>query len=118
MQQMIMNRSEIEQKCIDDCMNCYRVCEESIAMCLSIGGEHAEDRHITTMDDCAKLCAISADFMLRNSDLDTHMCSLCAQACDNCAESCAKFDDDFMKKCADICKQCAESCRSMERMTE
>ena len=34
MQQMIMNRSEIEQKCIDDCMNCYRVCEDQLLCAL------------------------------------------------------------------------------------
>ncbi len=118
MQQMSMNRNSTEQKCIDDCVKCYSVCEESIAMCLSMGGEHVEAKHMTMLDDCAKACAISADFMLRNSDLDTHMCSVCAQACDNCAESCAKFDDDFMKKCADTCRQTAESCRNMESMVQ
>ncbi len=111
--QMVMNRSEIMTQCIDDCMKCYRTCAETMAQCLSMGGEHAEAKHITILDDCAKACNISADYMLRNSNLDTHMCSLCAQACENCAESCEKFEEDFMKQCAQTCRKCADSCNKM-----
>ena len=33
-----------------------------------MGGEHASRSHITTLSDCAQICATSAAFMMRGSD--------------------------------------------------
>jgi hypothetical protein len=34
------------QECIRNCMDCHRVCLETIAYCLQQGGKHAEANHI------------------------------------------------------------------------
>jgi hypothetical protein len=102
------------QSCIEECLNCHRVCVATTAYCLQKGGKHAAPDHIRTMLDCAQICTTSADFMLRGSDLYTHTCAACAAVCEACAKSCEQFaDDDIMQRCADACRRCAESCREM-----
>jgi hypothetical protein len=102
------------QSCIEDCLSCHRICVETTAYCLQKGGKHAAADHIRILLDCAQICATSADFMLRGSDLHTHTCAACAAVCEACAASCAQMaDDEMMKRCADTCRRCAESCREM-----
>jgi hypothetical protein len=101
-------------ECIDNCSRCHAICVEMISHCLKKGGKHADPAHIRIMQDCAQICATSADFMLRNSDLHGSTCGVCAEACVLCAESCeALADDDMMRECAELCRRCAESCREM-----
>lgn len=102
------------QKCIDECLKCYRMCTETIRHCLSKGGKHAEAEHITLLQDCAEICQTSAGFMLRGSHQHAETCRACAEVCRACAESCGKMaDDQMMKDCAEACRRCAESCQQM-----
>ena len=57
------------QQCIQNCVECHRVCLETITHCLREGGKHAEAAHIGLMLDCAQICQTSADFMIRGSGL-------------------------------------------------
>lgn len=105
---------DLMEDCIQNCTECHMVCEETMAYCLQMGGEHAGEAHIRTLLDCAQVCTISANFMLHDSDLHPQMCGVCAQACERCAQSCEQFNDDQqMLDCAEICRQCAESCHKM-----
>ena len=99
--------------CIDACQSCHAVCVETITHCLTMGGEHAEAEHIRTLQDCAQICATSADFMLRGSPSHMDVCGVCADLCETCAESCNALDGAEMKRCAQECRSCAESCRQM-----
>ncbi len=102
------------QRCIDNCTNCHKICEETLSYSLQMGGKHAEASHIQMLIDCAQTCVTSADFMLRGSVLYGQVCGVCAQACSRGAQSCEQFGGDAqMKSCADMCRQCAESCRQM-----
>ena len=102
------------QQCIDNCTECHETCTRMLAYCLEMGGEHVEPAHLKSLLDCAGACAVSADFMLRGSDLHPHMCGVCADACERCAQSCAQFaGNKQMEACAEICRRCAESCREM-----
>ena len=102
------------RQCIDLCIECHRVCLETVSHCLKEGGKHAEATHIVLLMDCAQICATSADFMLRGSARHKATCRACAEICDACGRNCESMDDDAqMKRCADICRRCAESCRSM-----
>jgi hypothetical protein len=105
------------RQCIDECLHCYASCEATMAHCLQMGGKHAEASHIRIMADCAKLCAQSADFMLRGSDLHAALCRLCADACRRCAEDCERIDasDQMMRECAAQCRSCADACDRMSR---
>ena len=102
------------QKCIDACDDCRAECLTTLAYCLEKGGEHAEPEHIRLLLDCAEICATSAGFMLRGSDLHGGVCGVCADVCERCAESCEAMEgDEQMRACAKACRQCAESCRRM-----
>ena len=102
------------EDCIEKCLNCYKSCTETIVHCLDMGGKHSESSHIGTMMDCAEICNMSADFMLRDSNMSASICETCAKICDICAEDCRSFKDDVeMMQCADVCVACAESCRKM-----
>jgi hypothetical protein len=102
------------QECIDNCQRCHAICVETTTHCLEKGGRHAEAGHIRLLLDCAQICATSADFMLRGSDLHARTCGVCAEVCARCAESCERMaDDEMMRRCAEECRRCAESCRKM-----
>ena len=102
------------QDCIARCTECHRVCLETIAHCLGKGGRHAEAGHIRMLQDCAQICATSADFMIRGSELHHWTCGVCAEVCDQCADDCERMNDDAqMQRCIDFCRRCAQSCREM-----
>ena len=105
------------RQCIDECLHCYATCEATMTHCLQMDGRHAEATHMRIMDDCAKLCALSADFMLRGSDLHVRLCGMCADVCRRCAESCERVDagDDVMRECAAQCRSCVDACDRMAR---
>jgi hypothetical protein len=101
--------------CIANCSECHNACVETMAHCLAMGGKHAEASHIHKLLDCAQVCATSADFMLRGSELHARVCGVCAEACARCAESCERLaeGDELMLRCAEVCRRCAASCRQM-----
>lgn len=102
------------QQCITNCLDCHRICLQTIQHCLQMGGPHAEAGHIRLMMDCAEICQTSENFMLRGSDLHTRTCAVCAEVCDLCAEDCQKMsEDEPMQACADACRRCAKSCQQM-----
>jgi hypothetical protein len=103
------------QECIDNCLDCHAVCERTIAHCLRLGGRHAAPDHIRLLQDCSQICATSADFMLRESDLHKLTCGVCAEVCERCAEHCERMagDDEQMRECVRMCRECAATCRQM-----
>ncbi len=103
------------QQCIQNCTECHRICLETVQHCLQMGGKHAEAAHIRLLLDCAQICATSADFMIRGSDLHPRTCGVCAEVCVRCAEECERIadGDEMMLRCAEVCRRCAESCRQM-----
>ena len=106
--------SQEMQQCIQNCLDCHRICLETLTSCLQQGGKHAEATHIRTLLDCAEICQTSANFMLRGSDFHARTCGVCAEVCARCADSCAQMGNDSqMQACADTCRRCADSCRRM-----
>jgi hypothetical protein len=103
------------ERCIQDCLDCYRSCLETISHCLELGGRHAERAHITLLQDCAEICVATAGWMLRQSELHPRLAAICAEVCESCADSCEQIDadDSTMKACADMCRRCADSCRQL-----
>jgi len=103
------------QECINNCLNCHKICLETIEQCLEMGGRHSAAAHIKLLQDCAQICLTSADFMIRMSNFHQQTCGVCAEICRRCAEDCEQIaeGDDFMKECAEVCRRCAESCREM-----
>lgn len=106
--------SSIEQ-CIQNCQNCHAICEQTLFYCLQKGEPHVQASHMQVLLDCAQICQVGADFMLRNSPLHVKTCALCAEICTKCADSCERIDknDPQMKACAEMCRRCAASCQQM-----
>lgn len=105
-------------ECIRLCLDCARVCTETMAYCHEMGGAHVQPEHIKLLADCEEICQLSAHFMLRGSEFHTQTCGVCAEVCESCAAGCEQFDDDAtMAACVEACRRCAESCRAMSRMS-
>ena len=103
------------QSCIDQCTCCHDIClRDATTHCLELGGEHARPEHLKLMFDCAEICQIAANFMLRGSPRHAAVCALCAEICEECANDCERVGD--MRDCVDACRSCAESCREMAQM--
>ncbi|NLK25381.1 MAG: four-helix bundle copper-binding protein [Euryarchaeota archaeon] len=115
----VMQRESIVERCIENCQDCHGICVETIAYCLRLGAKHAGPKHITLMQDCADICKMSEDGMLRNSNFMRRICRLCADICISCAESCEMFpNDEAMIACAQKCRECADICRQMSMVSE
>ena len=69
------------QHCIEECLNCHAVCTMTVQYCLTEGGEHADVNLIGVLLDCAELCQVSANFMLRGSPHHVVTCVACAELC-------------------------------------
>lgn len=105
--------------CIQNCLDCFRTCLETVSHCLNLGGIHASQEHITILLECAEVCQTSARLMLLKSAIHNDQCGVCAKACERCAEDCQSMadGDEQMVKCAETCRRCAESCTEMASMT-
>ena len=111
---IIIPRAHGEQWCLEHCVECRQVCQETAQYCLDRGGAYAEPEHLRLLFDCIEICRTGADFLTRQSTRHGLLCAACAIVCDACAESCDRFGDDYlMKQCADVCRRCAQSCREM-----
>lgn len=101
--------------CIQNCLDCYSSCLATVPHCLTMGGEHASQSHITTLLECAELCQTSAHLMLVHSSHHYDVCGICAKACEGCAAECEGManGDQQMLACAETCRRCAKSCQQM-----
>ncbi|MFJ3672388.1 four-helix bundle copper-binding protein [Streptomyces sp. NPDC090106] len=106
--------SKATQDCVEACMACHTVCEETMSSCMQMGGGQAQMQIMRTLIDCSEMTRMCADMMMRRSPMAAEMCALCARACDLCAEACMSMPDDAqMTRCAEACRRCAERCRAM-----
>lgn len=102
------------QECIEECLNCHAVCTMTAQHCLVKGGEYADVNVIGVLLDCAELCQVSANFMLRGSPFHAVTCAACAELCRTCEEVCRSVGgDEQMDHCADVCAACGDSCEQM-----
>lgn len=103
--------------CIQACLDCYHECMHTVMHCLREGGDHANVEHIGRLLDCAALCQLAAEFMIRNSQWSEQLSNLCAVICEHCAIECSEgpafSDDECMKECADACRRCAAECQKL-----
>jgi hypothetical protein len=111
--------NEDMSKCIQLCRDCNTMCTQTIAHCLKLGGRHAAPDHIRLLADCAQLCAVSADYMVRESPFHNQVCRLCSELCKQCAKDCEHVagDDQMIKQCIEMCRKCAGSCERMASKT-
>lgn len=105
--------SELATRCVEECLACYRICQECVSYCLEKGGAYADSRHIQALLDCSAVCLACVGVIQRGGS-NGHLCLACAEACERCADSCARFDgDELMQRCALWCRRCSKTCREM-----
>jgi hypothetical protein len=97
------------QQCIQNCRDCQRACMHTLAHTLN----QCDAANARLLIDCAEICQVSANFMLRESESHGYTCAVCAQVCERCADACEKMEDPQMKLCGEICRRCADSCHYM-----
>ena len=93
--------------------NCANVCNETLAYCLTQGGEHVEQEHIKMLIDCVDVCNVTANLVGRGSEFADNFKEICAEVSKACEESCEGFEgDETMARCAEACRECAAYSRA------
>jgi hypothetical protein len=107
------------QKCIQLCRDRHEMCTQTIAHSLKQGGRHAAPGHIRLFLDCAQMCTVTVDYMLRESKFHDRICRLGSELCEQCGKDCEQVagDDQLVKQCIEMCRKCAESCERMASNT-
>ena len=110
---MALYISEDMRACIQECANCQNICMETAAHCLTLEGAYAAAGTIGVLLDCARTCALNAEFMLRASPLHAQLCGVVVEACERCATECEQMadGDHTIRTCARACRRCLDSCR-------
>jgi hypothetical protein len=104
------------RNCILECQTTHNVVMQALRHSLETGGEHADASQIYLLLDCAEICQVTANFLLRESEMVAEICGVCAEICERCADACATFvTDSIIQNCADICRGCAQSCRAFQK---
>jgi hypothetical protein len=101
----------VEELLSTESESCRRICLETVAHCLEVGGSHVEGEHIQCLLDCAEFCQILANFSARGSDAIDSLCASGADLCERCARECEAFGDAQMAKCAAACRSSADTFR-------
>jgi hypothetical protein len=103
-----------ESECIELCRESQTACLELVSYCVRMQGYYAELGHVRLLEDCAKICEVTVDFLLRGSEVRGALLATCADICQRCARDCARFDyDQRLLACASVCRRCAEGCLSV-----
>lgn len=106
------NHEELSmQDCIDNCLDCFRVCEETMSNFELISKFNST--HFKTLNSCAEICQTSAKMMIMSSPFHRLTCEACSKICTACADMCEKLDDPRLNECIKACRKCAESCGAM-----
>jgi hypothetical protein len=107
------------EECVENAMDCRRICLETAPYCLHKGSVHAEEKHLSLLFLCAQTCQLAADFVTARSALQAQACALCAEVCEACGRASARFSGDAqMEKCAAACGECARTCALMATEVE
>jgi hypothetical protein len=109
------------QYCADECMQCARLCEESVSESMRIDVPGLT-RSIELCRDCADVCLLTLKYLLRESPYIFEACHLCGKVCEACATACdeqsaLQLDGDIFSRCADRCHRCANACKQLSIMT-
>lgn len=105
--------------CVQACLECGRNCTACADACLA--EEMVADLRacIRTNQDCATICAATAEVLTRltanNTDITGSLVEACRIACRVCAEECERHADmhDHCRVCAESCRRCEATCNEM-----
>jgi hypothetical protein len=107
----IRQRDEWEH-CIQSCRECHDSTTRAVRYCLEREQAFGSAGHIRLLLDCAQACEMTADFMLRGSDLYANVCAVCAEIAERCAQACEVMGEDrMMRQCVESCRECVRACQ-------
>lgn len=112
MQNLFKEITEEMQLCIQKCMQCYQVCEQTVHHLMQ--AEHPQFQRIQTLMTCSEPAKTTATLLMSNSYIKTEICHLCAEAAMTAGAAC-EGDDPILVICARTCFQCVDSCRVVEQ---
>lgn len=101
-------------ECIQNCLNSYKVCEETLAKSFK-ENFHKDPAYLVLLKSCAEICHTTAKFMMMQSKFHMELCGICAKVCTECADVCESMEKVSMKECIAACRKCAESCIEMSQ---
>ena|SRR5208282_1376947 len=108
----MVNSNQIVQRCIDECLQCVRLCSECRDESLSEDPVMMRES-IRLCGDCLELCRTCAVMLASNSRFAHLICGVCAEVCEACAAECGKYQGETMRKCAEACRRCSATCREV-----
>ena len=108
---ILENRNQALINILDDCA---RVCNACATADLMEQEVKMMVRCVRLDIDCAEICALTSNYLSRNSEFAYPMAVQCAVVCDACAEECEKHPDmPHCVECARVCRKCAVECRKL-----
>ena len=90
-------------ECTDNCVDVAQVCEWCADECADQGEEMAECLRLCR--DVADLATLHTRSMVRESDYNTALAEVCADAYGECAEECEQHDHKHCQVCADVLRE-------------
>lgn len=104
------------KECIDNCLNCFQLCEEAFVKALKDEFK-TDSQQLLVLKSCAEICQTSARFMIMESPFHHLTCGVCSEICHKCADVCEELGTSTLSQCADACRRCADSCGEMSQMS-
>jgi hypothetical protein len=103
------------EEAIQDCLECHRVCVRTFGHLLALepDAELATPEQLNLLVDCADICRMAADYMMRFSEFNVRAADLCCEICRRCQQLCElpSGEDPVVLECVSACARCANSCK-------
>ncbi len=106
-------------ECIEACFACTQICTACADACL--GEEDVQDLVycIRTDLDCAAICNVTGEVLVRQTEPDWTLLRAQLQACETacrvCAQECEKHAEHMAhcNVCAESCRRCESACQEL-----
>jgi hypothetical protein len=101
-------------RCVEHCLDAARSCEEAWFHARSMDGPANDEALFAALSDAARVGTLSADRLLRVTDLTPMLANVCAEIVTRAAHACSGYrDDEILSFCAESCMACADACLAL-----
>ncbi len=101
------------QRAIEDCLDAFAIAKESVAYCLSEGGDLADGRLVTMLLTTSDVCRSASEILAIEAPILASTCRHTAEVCEYTAEECDRVGggDEQLAATAEARRACADTCR-------
>lgn len=100
--------------CVRDCLECSCTCGEMIGYCLERGVPYADQDFVQLLMDCAEICQLNTNLLIRGSHRYLITSRACAEICKQCVDMCDQLiADEKLRRCKNILSRCVDSCQRL-----